>query len=300
MYKRILLPVDGSRLSEGILPYARSLARTLDIPVELFYVIDPETIMPSLVAKYGRYDNVLTAEREDRRDYLRKLATSFLASVAVDCSVDVGKPAEAIIDKAGASSDTVIAMATHGHSGINRWLLGSVAGKVLHAAANDMLLVRPTEETRNAEAALPNRILVPLDGSRLAESAIPHAVELARKLNVELALVRVYGLPTPGYPEGYVPDLGPLWEQVRKESQDYLEEKAGQLRKEGLERVSSVVLEGNAAEKIIDLAEERPQNLIVMCTHGRTGVVRWLLGSVTDRVVRHSATPILVIRATTK
>jgi len=298
MYTRILVALDGSQLSECILPYARSFAKAFNIPVELLEVIEPDTLMPSVVAQHGRYHDVMTAEREKRSAYLKEVATLFSGSLPVDCNVKIGKPAEIIVDTAAAHAGTLIAMATHGRSGVKRWLLGSVADKVLHAAANHLLLVRTTERTQGSERALLERVMAPLDGSGLAESVIPHAVELARKMNLEIVLLRAYTLPTPVYAdEGYAPDLGELWEQIRKEAQQYLDEMARKLRGEGLDRVSTVVLEGNAAEKIIDLAHKSPKSLVAMSTHGRTGVGRWVLGSVTDRVVRHSDDPVLVIRA---
>lgn len=212
--------------------------------------------------------------------------------------METGRPAEVIIDRAAAQGGALIAMTTHGRSGITRWLLGSVAEKVLHAAANHMLLVRTTEEIKNPEPAPLKRVVVPLDGSELAETAIPHAAELAGKMDLDMVLLRAYALTTPLYSgENYAPDLAELWEQTRKEAGEYLEEKARHLQKQGLRNISTVLTEGYAAERIIHLARQKPGSLVAMCTHGRTGVGRWVLGSVTDRVVRHSDNPILVIRA---
>ncbi len=296
MYKKILVALDGSDLSEGILPYARSFAKTLKIGVELLHVIDP-TLRPTTV-EHGRYRDMLIAEREKNGDYLKKVAISFSDALTVDCTVEVGNPAEVIVDRAAADTGTLIAIATHGRSGVQRWLLGSVADKVLHAANNHLLLVRTTEETRNIEAVSLKSVLVPLDGSGLAESVIPHVVELAKEMKFEIVLLRVFGFPTGYYAEGYSLDER-LWDLIRDEAKDYLEEKVKQLKSEGLTGVTSVLLEGFAAERIIDLAQKTPQNLVAMCTHGRSGVGRWVLGTVTDRVVRHSGNPVLVIRAPT-
>lgn len=298
MYTKILVALDGSQLSEGILPCARFFAKVLEIPMELLHVIDPETLLPLVGGKGGRYEDVLTTEKKSAGDYLRKLTTAFRDSPGVDCSVEVGKPAEILVDRAAAQAGTLIAMATHGRSGVKRWLLGSVAEKVLHAAASHLLLIRTAEQTKGSETMLLQRIMVPLDGSELAETAIPQAVELARKMNFEIVLVRAYSLPTLVYGgEEYGADIAEVWEQLRKDAREYLDDKVRQLQKEGLGRISTALLEGDAAGKIIDLAHESPKSLIAMCTHGRTGVGRWVLGSVTDRVVRHSDDPVLVIRA---
>jgi len=108
--------------------------------------------------------------------------------------------------------------------------------------------------------------------------------------------VRVFNIPAAYYDEGYTADER-VWEMVRDEAREYLDKKVKELKSQGLENVSSVLLEGFAAERIITLAQETPQNLIAICTHGRTGARRWVLGSVTERVVRHSGDPVLVIRA---
>ena len=295
MHKKILVALDGSQPSEQILPYARHLAKRLNIPVALLQVIEPEALIPLVAGKPERYPEVLAAQRGTIGAYLNRVATSFPNSRSVDCLVEVGKPAEIIADKAAAETGTLIAMTTHGRSGIQRWLLGSVAEKVLHAASNHLLLVR-AKETGSPEETLWKSILVPLDGSELAESVIPDVIELAKKMGVEIILARAFRFPLNDYGEGYGSDEG-VWDMVRDDARNYLEEKVKQLQSKGAERVTSLLLEGYAAGSIIDLAQKTPESLIAMCTHGRSGVGRWVLGSVTDRVVRHSGDPVLVIRA---
>ena len=111
MYNRILATLDGSQLSEGILPYARLFAKKLKVPVGLLHVIEPETLVPTTVER-GRYHGMLAAERKND-DYLRKVATSFSDASTVDCTVEVGNPAEVIVDRAAADKETLIAIATH-------------------------------------------------------------------------------------------------------------------------------------------------------------------------------------------
>jgi nucleotide-binding universal stress UspA family protein len=140
-----------------------------------------------------------------------------------------------------------------------------------------------------------------LDGSRLAELAIPHAAELAKKMDLAVVLARVFTHPVPVYTaESYNVNLRDLWEQIEKETQEYLEEKLQELKRQGLERVSKVAVEGYAPDKILKLAREEPLTLVAMCTHGRSGMGRWVLGSVTERVIRQSDGPVLVIRASTE
>jgi nucleotide-binding universal stress UspA family protein len=299
MYKKILVPLDGSKISESVLPHARAFATALNIPVHLLQVMAPETLVPSVAAQQDRSHNILTGEREHNVDYLKEISASFPDPAAVSCSVRIGKPAEVITEVAALHLDTVIAMATHGRSGVRRWLLGSVAEKVLHGADNDVLLIRAIEPIeRKGAAAHLERLVVPLDGSKLAEQAVPCAVELAKKMNLELILLRVYLMPGVAYPTGsYAPDWKLLDRETRERASEYLQETIRQLRNEGFDRVSSMVLEGSAAEKIIDVGRENSGSLIAMSTHGASGVGRWVLGSITERVIRHSDSAVLVIRA---
>ena len=307
MYRKIMVPLDGSQLSEGILPYVRSFAEALKVPVELLHVIDPEIITTFSDPDKGRYVDVVEADMQQHGiHYLEQVARKQLPRqpsgvFTVSRTVAIGKPAEIIVDRGSAESGILIAMATHGRSGVQRWLLGSVADKVLRAATNHLLLVRTTGGAQPPEAAPLKAVLVPLDGSMVAERVLPSVATLAKKMNLEIVLLRVCSLPVLAYEmEGYGPGFAELEGQIREEARGYLEEKVQQLKAEGLERTSYVVLQGDGAAEIIALARKTPENLIAMCTHGSSGLGRWVLGSVTDRVVRNSGDPVLVISASAK
>jgi nucleotide-binding universal stress UspA family protein len=192
-------------------------------------------------------------------------------------------------------------MATHGRSGMNRWLLGSVAEKVLRGASNPVLLIRATENTRTEDRPTLKSLIVPLDGSVLAERVLPTVIELAKQRNLEIMLVRAYNIPTTAYAgvEGYPSPMDDLLKSMREEACEYLENKVAAMKKLGIARVSSTAKEGLPADEIISFAKNVPGGLIAMSTHGRSGVRRWVLGSVTETVVRHSENPVLVIRAST-
>ena len=286
MYKQVLVPLDGSKLAEKVLPYARLLAASLALPLELLYVNDVEITASTA---YGRHGS----------DYLNDVATTFPASLGVNCRIETGKPAEVIVDSAARDPHTLIAMATHGCSGAQRWLLGSVAEKVLQASGNPVLLVRPEEKLDDADARF-NTIIAPLDGSHLAEKIFPHVVYLAAHFKVEVVLMRSYALPTSSYymTAGIPPlGVGEIAANIRGEIDNYLKAKAEQLAAEGVEKVTCLALEGNAPEEIVDLARKTKHSLLAMCSHGRSGIGRWVLGSVTNRVVSYSGNPVLVIRS---
>jgi len=124
--------------------------------------------------------------------------------------------------------------------------------------------------------------------------------ELAKTLKLSVVLFRAYSIPTGAYAGGegyYAVNYEELLTAMREEAVDYLEKKTEAVKKLGIANVSYVAKEGFAADEIISLARHYPDNLIAMCTHGRSGVKRWVLGSVTETVVRHSSDPVLVIRA---
>lgn len=300
MYTRMLIPLDGSKLAENVLPYARALAGALDLRIELLSVVDTMDFARTTHAGHVRdFDPIIEAAVREGEQYLEGVARSFTGRT-VTCVVEKGQADQIIIEKAAGDKETLIGMATRGRSGIHRWLMGSVAEKVLRGATNPLLLVRGDEEGKSDGAATLKSIVVPLDGSKLAETVLPRAVDLAKKLGLEIVLTRAYQIPLSSYgvaDAAYIPNPNALMNVVKEEAGAYLETKVNELRQNGIEKVSSILLLGSGADEIIDLARTTPDNLIAMCTHGRSGVKRWALGSVTEKVVRHSGDPVLVVRA---
>ena len=299
MYTRILIPLDGSKTAEKVLPYARVLAGRLKLPVELLAVVDIAEVATHMSVEKARYlDTLIEDTVRNSQHYLRGIACTFPEANA-KCTVERGKAEQAIIERAATDKGTLVAMATHGRSGINRWLLGSVTEKVLRGAINPLLLVRATDEAKTGPEATVNSVVIPLDGSELAESVLPTVADLAKTLGLEVVLFRAYNIPYNAYAsaEGYAAiDYEKLLASMRGEAVSYLEKKVEAVKKMGVDKVSYVAKEGFAADEIIIMGRKTPGNLIAMCTHGRSGVRRWMLGSVTETVVRHSGDPVLVIR----
>jgi nucleotide-binding universal stress UspA family protein len=141
------------------------------------------------------------------------------------------------------------------------------------------------------------RILVPLDGSVISEAVLPHAEELARALDIEIVLLHVEVSPAPEFDPHTYP-LAPLPEGVKemhKVEKSYIKTVCSKLEREGV-RATYLLREGPVAETIMDAAEVMQANLIAMSTHGRTGMLRLLLGSVAEKVVHHSRIPVMLIR----
>lgn len=299
MYSKILIPLDGSKTAEQVLPYARFLAGKLKIPMELLAVVDIAEMGAHMSLEKAHFLNTMVEDAtRDSESYLRGVAAKIPGGAKY--AVVKGQAEDTIIEKGESDKNVLIAMATHGRSGLNRFLMGSVAEKILRGSANPLLLVRAAEEGKAEAEPGFKTIIVPLDGSELGEGVLPTVAELAKTLGIEVTLFRAYHIPYNAYGgnEGlYAVDYDSLISGVRDEANEYLEKKVAEVKKLGVEKVSSVSKEGFAGDEIIRLANATTGDLIAMCSHGRSGVRRWVLGSVTEIVVRHTIDPVLVIRA---
>lgn len=146
-----------------------------------------------------------------------------------------------------------------------------------------------------------NHLLVPLDGSHLAEAALPPALELASKFNSKISLIWVIQPPhlimTAANGSVYAQLLAEMRQQSEQDAHAYLKAHQGSLRQQGYE-VHTQVTEGeNIADALLQVAENLKVDAIVMSTHGRGGLSRWVFGSVADKVLRYAGVPVLLIRA---
>jgi len=312
MHHEILVPLDGSTFSEMVLPHAVALARSTGSTVTLLRVIGyPLTVEP--LAWPGNIPPVRPIAHEGEctvaRTYLAEIATRLeQRGIPTRAEVLEGDPAAAIVARAGTSQQTtLIAMATHGYSGVRHWMLGSVAEKVLHAAPVPLLLVRPHKVAQGqAETATYRTIVVPLDGSAFAEQALAEAEAIACPQDAALLLVSILedppaemvGLSDVGAAEaGIVPHWRLADRQVEIERlRRYLQTQAGRLQARGI-AVRTELAYGRPAEEIRAVAAEQRADLIVMATHGRGGFQCFWLGSVARKLMHVAETPILLIRA---
>jgi nucleotide-binding universal stress UspA family protein len=301
MYQRVLLPLDGSELAEVALAYVKGIANRLGLEVLLLHVAAKgESESLPLHRAYVEQ----TSERL-RREMAEVQEKAKGRSATVKGEVVVGYAADEILRYAEEKEVDFIMMATHGRSGIGRWVMGSVADKILRSAALPVLLVRAGMPKDVAyEAWSSPTLLVPLDGSEVAELVLPHAEVLASPRDgaaAEVALVRICEplvLPPVTTPETSV-NWGAAAEEYmvksKKSARDYLSRVQRGLADVGI-KVSLVVLEGDPATEIIDYASKKKVNLIVMATHGRSGLGRWAYGSVAQKVLHGASSPILLVR----
>ena len=311
----ILVPLDGSALAERVLPHVRALASTLGARVCLLKVVaagDYDNMLTeTLMGAYGFVESPEALQKRQRNawEVIRQHAEGYLATQAVylrearlevETEVNAGSPAKIIVEVAREQHATLIAMATHGYGGIKRWTLGSVTDQVVHTATTPVFVVQGAEPVPLAAPEI-KRILVPLDGSAFARQALPLAAELAANGNAQLILLEAIASTVEtmaGFrPLGRsVPQYAEMIELLHWHAQQDLGALTEQLAQSGL-NVKASIVNGHAAEVIVDEAVKQGADLIVMATHGYSGLKRWALGSVAHKVLHTATMPLVLVRA---
>ena len=292
MYDRILVPLDGSGPAEMALPYAIEIAARAGSTLVLMSVCEtPGSETERLYRTYLEQARMRVINRLQEGD------TQKHASVRTE--VHSGKPADELLGYAEQYNAGLIVMASRGRSGKSEWPLGNIAAKMLRATRVPVLLIRtPAAETAIRKKELVKKILLPLDGSRLGESALPVAEDLAELMGAELGLLHVMQSMYPlTIMEGTMLQK-PVREDdetTRADAKAYLAAAAGRLRNKTL-TLSTDVVSGQPADWIVKYAEFNQVDLVAMATHGRSGIGRWAFGSVTDKVLHAGNMPVLVVR----
>jgi nucleotide-binding universal stress UspA family protein len=278
------------------------LGRGLPAELVLFHAVSIPSDLGRFLGGVAPKEGELLQQLETKAaEYLRGIADQVLRDgLAAKTVIQHGPAAEAIVEYAEQTGVQFIVIATHGFGGIQRWTHGSVAERVLQAAGVPVLMVRAQEEVTGESPQHMDcqHILVPLDGSELAEQVLPLVNSVAQAVGANITLFQV-SVDQPATLLGgdwfFVPVQGDF-DAVNRKAQAYLERTADRLRETGTQ-VSTAVQGGPVAESIIEYAEANHMDLVAMCTHGRTGLARWVLGSIADRLLRSGEVPILLVRA---
>jgi nucleotide-binding universal stress UspA family protein len=293
MYQKMLVPLDGSRLSEIVFPYAKDLAARLGLDIILLHVLSPKD--SAILPLHQTYiEHKAQTMKRQLREWQKKTEGGLEArKLEVRGELAMGYPPEEIICHAEKNNVDLILMATHGRSGVRRWVMGSVADKVLCVSCIPIWLIRASTTESVTYDQWPRRtLLVPLDGSVLAEKVLPHVEILAKqpgKPLVDVVLLRVTEHPaTSGQYFRNIPES-------REEIEQYLANIETRLKNANI-KVQSKVVSGDPAEQIVGYGQENPFSIIVMSTHGHSGVSRWFYGSVATRVLEHASRPIFLVR----
>lgn len=278
MLQRIVVPIDGSADSEKALAIAEYLAAQQDAEIALVRVVES---LPWLAAAEGElttipevYDKLIEEADRDARGSLARLAEHAQAkNVRVSTTILNGSPAAALLDWIDEQRPDLVVMATHGRTGLARFALGSVTDRIVREGCAPVLVIRRT----SPEVGALDRALVTLDGSAVAEEALPMVHALACRPVRSVQLLRAVSAPA---------DCGA--------ATAYLEGVAVRLEATGVK--TDVLVEVGAPTRLIEHAAQAA-DVVILCTHGRSGLDRLRHGSVAEYVVRHVEKPALLVRA---
>ena len=304
MYRTILVPLDGSAFAEHALPLAVSIARRAGATLRLVRVHVPAATL------YRNSDLAANLDldalvRDEERPYLDHVSGRIaqVCGLRPDVALLDGRVADVLYEQGVSAGVDLVVMATHGRGPLSRLWLGSVADELVRRLPTPLLLVRPGETAPDlAHPPAMRHVLIPLDGSALAEDILEPALELGRLMQTDYTLLRVIEpviVPDARLGGNAVSGLDPvLLQAIQSEAQDYLERVAERLRSSSVHVQTRVVTNRWAAGAILEEAGSGATQLIALATHGRRGLGRLLLGSVADKVVRGASVPVLLRRST--
>ncbi len=297
MFRKMLVPLDVSELSEVTFNYANELAgRFNGLEVILLHVCsDRDTVSLHRTYIETSADKIRAEAQKNSKNKDIKIRGELL----------LGTPADEITKFSEQNSIDLILMASHGRSGISRWAMGSVAYKVLRQSKVPVLMVRAGIEDAIILDRLPERrILVPLDGTKSAEAILPQVEAMAGQWGKDAVQVILIRTCEPhSVSSDYPSDLGVSWEaRVSQENLkcklvagSYLANIEKRFREAGVKARSELPL-GNPSQEIINSAARNRANLIAMVIHGRSGISRWAYGNTAEEVMIGARTPILLVR----
>lgn len=290
MFHSLLVPLDGTRFSEHALPLAGGIARATGAALHLARVHvphPPDGLLSNTQFQYEGVDmeeyegHVRDAERAYLRDMVGRLAES--APVAVDAALLEGDVADRLEDHARVTEADAVILTTHARAGMSRVWLGSVAEALIRATTIPVLALRCRDDRTEPHCPPIRNLLVPLDGSALAEAILTPAADLAYALGAHVTLLHVV-------------HSGAMGRARTAEAETYLHRIRQRLLDRDLHVHVCVTSYGAPAEAICRSAQELGADLVALATHGRTGLGRALLGSVTLDVLHGSELPLLVRR----
>jgi nucleotide-binding universal stress UspA family protein len=308
MIRSILVPLDGSTFGEHALPLAAALARRAGAVLHLVHV--HQLVPPATVAGVAVMDTIDLHLRQDEQAYLADVARRVAEKgpITVKTALIDGEVVSLLHQHASLVSADLVVMSTHGRGAMGRFWLGSVADDLVRETPLPVLLVRPQEGKADfqRESQLKS-IVVPLDGSPLAEQVLEPALAVGKLFDAALTLVRVdRPVVRPTYlPEGssilglthsVLEQVQELQHRAQEESQKYLEGVAAKLAARGFRVHTRVVIDEQPAAGILLEAQARHADLIALETHGRRGLSRLIRGSVADKIVRSGIVPVLLHR----
>jgi nucleotide-binding universal stress UspA family protein len=309
MYKRILVPLDGSARAERAIPVAARIAHGSGGSVTLLRVATSPVDTGKYSSASGYVEKTVDADVAGATSYLEHIVgLDELAGINTETMTFTGAVAPAILSASQSLHADIIVMCSHGYTGFKRWALGSVADKLTRHSPIPVFVLREGGPLPVTAEHLPVRALVAVDGSTLSETVLEPAAYLAAALaettshQGALHLLRVVDLPASGgkFKSDAHIDTGTK-KQVKHEDEEYLSSLVhrlgvGDLELLNLTITSSVEVDPDVAEAIVKKSEQDKFDFVAIATHGRGGVQRWALGSVAGRVLHATKLPLLIMR----
>jgi nucleotide-binding universal stress UspA family protein len=290
MFSKIMIPLDGSSLAERALPMGVKFAEGTGGKLILYRVVPYFTV---LAADPLLYEEMNRLGEDEALAYLRQIRKEVTSPLPTETICEVGSAAESILQYASDSDVDLIVMSSHGRSGLNRWVYGSVAERIMSQAPCPTLILNARHPT---SPGAPEKILIPLDGSQLAEKALEPALELVSALGLKLHLLRV---TTSGHMRIETDTKSDLIDGIESdevvEAQNYLQGLSQRIAVDDVQ-LSVEVAKATVAETIIEYAAKNNIDLIAMSSHGHTGLKRWVYGSVAEKVLRGACCATMIVR----
>jgi len=300
MYKVIMVPTDGSGFDREAIRVALRIAERSEAKVRLVRVLATGSFFEMAATTEGAVvaPDLVFSERERALSELYALAAECRAASKADIRVDLhAGPINDVLQGYARRNDVdLIVISTHARSGLSRLSLGSVTDSLIRHTTIPVLVVKPSMSYLNPQVReVFRRILVPLDGSTLAEQILPRVLMLASLEDAEITLLNVLVPQSYSQKEIVDPSL-PWWDKDIAAAQAYLFRIAGNLRRSGVLVTTDIVISENIAGAIGDFANREKANLIAIATHGRGGLNRMLHGSVADAIMHSARISMLVFK----
>lgn len=295
MYDTILIPTDGSTHSVRAGEHGNYLAQVFDATIHVIHVADVQTTTGPFNSEDidQTFINQLTEHGEK---VIEEVEAVVGERNLTETTVLEGAPSETILEYANDHDVDVIAMGTHGRTGLNRYITGSVTERVVRRAEVPVLTVRATDQSQIVGDY--DDILIPTDGSEFAATAIDHGLTIAQHTGARIHAINIVDIREIAGSPNYSPRREVI-EHLESEGRAATERIATQARKRGLDAITDVH-EGPPARDLLEYVDEHGVDLIAMGTAGRTGPSRYLLGSTTERIIRHADVPVLAVNAREK
>ncbi len=294
MFEKMLLPLDGSELAETALPYIRDLSNQIGSEVYLLHVC------PTEHQYYTHMHQIyLNSVAEDLKKSIKENYPD-IKEPKVFYEVISGDPVKVIFDYVKRKDISLVVATTFGTSGLRKLAMGNVADKLLRGLGIPTLLVRIPETESPTNKGTIRNILLPVDMSEASKTAVPFAVELAKKLNATITLFSMAQTVYSQNLDAVGPGVGANWDEIDKATEKFIDDNLKSIENEiqaaniQVNRISYLGID--AGYEILEMEKRIQPDLVVMATRGRSPVTRWAFGSVAEKVLREGSKPLLLIK----